>query len=123
MREILNETIGLVGPFTVCLLIFMTYYLWFNKAITFGQFIFPLFWPEIVFRFRDYTEKYNSKLKFLYYIFWLNVVLLVVGISSELLRDLKEIPVPALVFILLVLFLFMPMIAYVLYLSSKEKYY
>jgi len=123
MNELISQTIEIFGPATVFLLIFMVYYLRLNQAISFGQFIFPAFWPEIVFRFRDYTRKKKSKLKYLYNMFWFSVISLVFGIFSELLSDIKEIPIPVLVFVFLIVFLFLPMILYMLYLSSKEKYY
>ena len=123
MTEIINAIINISGPLLVGLVMFMAYYLLLNKAVTFSHFMVLVFWPEIIFRFRDFTKMKKGNVNPVYYLFCLNLLILSVGIALELLGEIKDIPAFALAIVGLIACLFFSMIFLIFFNLSKEKYY
>ena len=123
MITISTHILKIVGPATVFILIYMTHYLWAQKAITFWQLMFYPFWPQLVFRYRDLTKKKNGRISRIYYLFFGCLITLILSIVAVTITEMKYMPIPAMVFVGLAIFLFIPIVIYIFILLSKETYY
>jgi len=123
MIKILNIAIDFLGPITIIILFYMIYYLWAKKAISFSQLLFYAFWPQLVFRFRDFTKIENGKISKIYFLFFGCLTALIISILTVTIPESKDMPIPAIVFVGLALFLMLPIIIYIFVLMSREKYY
>jgi hypothetical protein len=123
MFNIVNIIIDIIGPLTVAIMFFMSYYLYFNKAFSSKRFYFFMFWHEVIFRYRDYTLEKSKILHSIYYVFWFNFILLIICISIELYNVTMVTPMPVRFIILTTYFLFLLVISFIFYKSSKEKYF
>jgi len=123
MIKVATLILDILGPLTVILYLYMLYYLWAKKVVSFSHLLFYPFWPQLVFRFRDLSKKEKGKISNIYFLFFCSLSALVFSIIVILIPEMKDMPIPAMAFVGLALFLGLPIVLYILFLMSKEKYY
>jgi len=123
MIKLATLILDILGPITVFLYLYMLYYLWAKKVILFSQLLFYPFWPQLVFRFRDITKKEKGKISNIYFLFFCSLSALIVSVFLIFIPEMKDMPIPAMVFVGLALFLILPIVVNIFFLMSKEKYY
>ena len=123
MIRIATFILDVLGPITVILYLYMFFYLLAKKAISFSQMLLYPFWPQLVFRFRDLTRKEKGKVSHIYFLFFGSLSTLAISVLAIFVPELKDMPIPAMVFVGLGIFLFLPIVVYIFILMSKEKYY
>ena len=123
MVDIASHIIDITGPMCVVLLGYMLFFLIVNNAIKWNLFATYQVWPELVFRFRDFTKKRSGTTSSVYYLFWFSLITtLIFAVVSVLYEiDLKH---PAVIIMVLIFgIVLFPVIFYIFYLYSKEEYY
>ena len=124
MINIAIIVLDIIGPCTVLLYLYILYYLWTKKVISLSQLPFdPLFWPQLIFKFRDLSKKETGKISCVYFAFLFSLSALIIALLFVVIPELMKMPVPAMVFVGLALFLILPIVVYIFLLMSREKYY
>lgn len=111
--------------FFICFgtLIYMRLYLENNEAIEKSFFEFSTLWPEVVFRYRDFTKIKTGKIGKIYYIFCISGITLLILFVYQFLNsvDMSH-PVAKIMLGVFGLVVF-PLIGGLFYFFSKQKYY
>lgn len=123
MQKVLYLIIDWFGPITILLFLYMGFYLLYKKAFSYSQLFIFTFWPQLIFRYRDFTKAQSGKISKIYYLFYFCITLCILAIIGTLVPELKDMPIPAIAFVGLAVFLFLPIVIYIFFLMSKENYY
>ena len=121
MRAIIDHIVTISGFFTIASFIVMHLYLYSKRAAPFLV-LNPL-WPVIIFKYRDYTKKNRGKPGIFYYLFLINIFILIPAIISEFLFEISDAHFLVLVLALLVLLPLFSIILYVVIGLSKDDFY
>lgn len=123
MQKILYHIIDWFGPITIAIFFYMGLYLLSKKAFPFSQLFIFTFWPQLIFRYRDFTKAQSGRISVIYYLFFFCITLCILAIIGTLIPELKDMPIPAIAFVGLAVLLFLPIVIYIFFLMSKENYY
>jgi len=123
MRLLVDWALTLGFPIVLVSLAIMAHYLVQRRVYTWWQLRTKLLWPEIIFEYRDHSRKHRGRAGMCYHAFSFGISLVITAASVELAIITAPAPLPIVIVVWFTYVLFVPLLGFMIYRLSKEKYF